>query len=353
MIAANITEDHVRAATAVYQELAAAGGIRFGIVSGSHAFGLGHGTSDVDFYVMAADDTPIEGRFYMRDGLPVQVNPVTPGELNDAIAWGADDTEFTSTNRTMLDVSDDVCKLAIRLSRGHLVHADEQGRELLGRFDHAVMRRRIIARASRDCAVHLEDVAGALEAGDRNTAYTAVRIAVTHACEAALAACDDLYVGQKFLLRRLERVPVLRGARRRISAALDIPDGTVPPIRSLVDDDLATVERVIRDRAHLAAYLTAHAGMGWQDVVTSLPALILGRRGPLRDPYFTLLRFHDGIGLVGPDKAFRVSADAARLWLSLDGTRTIGEIGDPGDPRVRGVLQLLKIGAAASPPPLS
>src|SRR5262245_48619631 len=235
--AAHITEDHITAATKVYTELSQTSPLHFGIISGSHAFGLGHGTSDVDFYVMAADSRTIEGRFHLRNGLPVQVNPVTAQELDEALAWGADDKEFTSSNRGMLDVSEDVCKLAVRLSRGHLVYADDTGRDLLSRFDNAVMRRRVIARGARDCGVHLEDVAGALDAGDRNTAFAAARIAVTHACEAVVAACDDLYVGSKFLLRRLERIPALREVRPQILAALDIPTGGPPRLTSLHDAD--------------------------------------------------------------------------------------------------------------------
>lgn len=336
-----ITEEHIKAATAVYHDLAAAVGVRFAIISGSHAFGLGHGTSDVDFYVMAAGGTPLQGRFSVRDGLPVQVNPVTEDELAVALAWGADDSEFTSANRAMLEVPDDVCKLAIRLGHGHVVHADEDGRELLGRFDPAVMRRRLIVREARECGVLLEDVAGALAVGDRNTAFAAARIAVSHGCEAAMAACGDIYLGRKFLLRRLARIPALAEIRPQITAALDVP-GAPPPLKSLVDENFAAV---IRERARLAGYLAAIASLGWCEP-PAFPAMASGDRGPLRDPYFTLLRFHDGIGLAGPDTSYRVSADAARLWLSLDGRRTLDEIGAPGDPAVRGAAQLIRIGAA-------
>jgi hypothetical protein len=348
--AEHLTEDHIKAATALYHELADAQGICFGIVSGSHAFGLGHATSDVDFYVMATDDGPLESRFYLREGFPVQVNVVTKEKLDRALAWGGDDSEFTTANRTMLDVQDDVRKLAIRLSRGHVVHADDAGRALLARFDPAVMRRRVIARQARDCGSHLEDVAGALAARDRNTAFTAARVAVTHACEAALAGCDDIYVGAKFLLRRLARVPALRDVLGQIREALDVPTGATPRINSLADDDFAVVERVLRERARLAAYLTAHTTLeGWESVLTAFPAMVTGDRGPLRDPFFTLLRFGDGIGLAGPDKSFRVSPDAGRLWLSLDGTRRTNEVGaGEDDPRVRGVVQFVKIGATSA-----
>jgi hypothetical protein len=334
-----ITEEHIKAATAVYDDLAV--GVRFAVISGSHAFGLGHGTSDVDFYIMTADGTPLEGRFCVRDGLPVQVNPVTADELEAALAWGADDSEFTSANRAMLEVPDDVCKLAIRLGQGHVVYADPEGHALLSRFDPAVMRRRLVVREARECGVLLEDVAGALAVGDHNTAFLSARMAVSHGCEAAMAACGDIYVGRKFLLRRLNRIPALAAIRPQITAALDIP-GWEPPLSSLVDDRFSSV---LRERALLGGYLAATASLGW-DESPKFPPMALGTLGPIRDPYFTLLRFHDGIGLAGPDKSYRVSADAARLWLSLDGRRRPDLFGEPDSPAARGVAQLITIGAA-------
>lgn len=345
-----LTTQHIKAATTLFDELAVDHEIRFALVSGSQAFGLGHGTSDVDLYAMAVGDKPLESRFYVREGLPVQVNVVTQDKLDRALEWGADDGEFTTANRAMLDVQDDVRKLAIRLSRGHLVYATDEGRAILGQFNRAVMRRRVIARQSRDCAIHLEDITGGLAAGDRSTAFWAARIALVHACEAALAGCDDIYVGRKFLLRRLSRAPELKDVLRPIHRALDVPDGGEPELVSLEGSAQPDFERVIRQRARLAAYLSGYTALvGWDELLTGLPAMVHGDRGPVRDPYFTILRFGDGIGLAGPDKAYRVSPDAARLWLSLDGTRTAEEFGDgPEDARVRGVAQLLKIGAAVA-----
>jgi hypothetical protein len=156
-----------------------------------------------------------------------------------------------------------------------------------------------------------------------------------------MAACGDLYLGRKFLLRRLERIPALASIRPQITAALDLP-GT-SSLTSLGDERLPAV---LRHRSLLAGYLAATASLGWDEPPTFEP-MAVGDAGPVRDPYFTLLRFHDGIGLAGPDRSYRVSADAARLWLSLDGRRTLDGFGGPDEPAARGVAQLIKIGAAA------
>ncbi|MFC7817169.1 hypothetical protein ACFUTR_21305 [Streptomyces sp. NPDC057367] len=341
-----LTDEHIRAAHEVYQDLSKQHEISIALVSGSLAFGLGHGTSDVDFYVRTVGDTPLEDRVHLRRGYAVQINPITDEKLAKAIEWAGDDSEFTSTNRRMLEVQDDVRKFAIRLTRGHVVHTDDEGRGLLDQLSVDVIRRRVIARQARDTGIHLEDATGALAAGDHDTAYWATRIALTHAIEAALAASDDLYVGRKFLLRRLKRVKALSDVQPQLLGALDVPWADAPA--GLEESEEA--ERfgaAIQERTRLAAYVASAAVLdGWNESMSALAPPRTGTVGPIRDPFHCLMRFGDGIALTGPDKGFRVGEEAARLWFSLDGSRSLDDIGELGSSMRDGVAKLVEIGAA-------
>ncbi|HVK20222.1 MAG TPA: hypothetical protein VM677_02565 [Actinokineospora sp.] len=339
----DITEAHIAAANELLDELSRRYEFSIALISGSLAFGLGHGTSDVDLYVRTVGDEPIEDRPYRRGGYSVQVNVITGAKLAEAVSWAGDDSEFTSTNRHMLGVQENVRKFAIRLTRGHVLHLDDEGRAILERLDVNVIRRRQIARQANVTGIHLEDVAGALTSGDIDTAFCAARIALAHACEGALAACDDLYVGPKFLFRRLRRAHQLRQVLPQLLTQFNVPWAADPVVVSDEDSVVAAIET----QARLASYITSHAVLdGWDGKLEPLAPMRLGTAGPVRDAYHCLMRFGDGIALTGPDKGYRVSADAARLWLSLDGTRTVSEIGpDDQHPAVSGIRQLHKLGA--------
>ncbi|MGH8791778.1 MAG: hypothetical protein ACRDXX_03930 [Stackebrandtia sp.] len=337
-----LTEAHIDAARTVYKKLAVDHDIRLAVVSGSLAFGLGHGVSDVDFYVMTGSGPSIGSRVFMQDGYPVQVNRVTPSRLDDAVRWAAGTDDFTTSNRSAAAVPDGTRKLAIRLTKGEVLHLDADCSRQLSQLSDEAIRRRVIAAEALQVSRRLEDTYGTLLCGDKDTAVMASRMALTHACEALLAACGDFYVGPVFLLRRLKRTSQLEELLPRIQAGLDIPGAGAST------DDAADLAEVIKERARLASYLNAVAAVhGWDDVLTQAPGFQIAESGPIRDPFHTVLRFGDGIGLAGPDRGFKVSEGAARLWLSLDGRRHIDAIdSDSGQSLRDGVRRLVDIGAA-------
>lgn len=347
-----LTEAQLTAATTVYQKLAAEHPIAVALISGSQAFGLGHGTSDIDLHVMPVGDAPIESRVHMTDGHPIQVNVFREEMLQRVLDWAADDSEYTSRNRGQADVQDDVRKLAIRLSRGHVLYVDDERKQALARIDLTVIKRRIVAREARAISSLLEDIVGALAINDRDTALWAARLALGHAGEAALAAAGDIYFGPKFLLRRLKRTAALADITPQLLNALDLADddGNGPrraPYR-LANDEF---NALVRWRAALVSYVISKAVLiGWFGELTELAPMTLAQAGPVRDPFHSLIPYSDGLGLAGPDRGFRVSRDAAALWLSLDGTRSQADLQAHPDPAVaQGVAQLVRIGAAAVP----
>jgi len=342
----SFTAQHIAAATDLYQELAKEHELRLVVLSGSLAFGLGHGTSDVDLHMLAGSGGGPEARFHLRRDLPVQINLVSPAKFTAAVEWAASDAGLTSADRSSLNLPEDVRMLAIRLARGHVLHADNECAQALGRLNEDVIRRRQAARHALRVNNYQEDVAGALLSGDQDTAYTATRIALAHGCEALLAAFGDPYIGDKFLLRRLRRVTAIRPLLPEIFRGLDIPPVSPDLSQPLADVGDKQFAQLLHSRLRLAAFMGSHAVLdGWDTPMTSLPSYALDTGGPLRDPYFTVIRFSDGIGLAGPDKGYRVSAEAARLWLSLDGRKPLDSNGPDDDPITRGTRQLIQLGA--------
>ncbi|NUP15824.1 MAG: hypothetical protein HOZ81_06960 [Streptomyces sp.] len=333
----SLNDLHLSLARGVHEELAAAHDLAFTVVSGSLAFGLGHGTSDIDLYAMTADGTPLDYRVRAGGSVPVQVNAVTPESLALAVRWAASDADYTAGDRSTFTVQENIRKLAIRLNGGVVLHADDRHRALLGSLSGDVIRRRVVAGEGVVVGSYLEDVSGAVASDDLDTAFLSARLALTHACEAILAATGDLYVGPKFLTRRLRRNTYLDKLLDPILEGLDLV-----PYRSPAGE---SVEERCRARAALASYLCAKASLdGWEFPLMEIEPFEQGREGPRRDPFFTLLRFGDGIGLAGPDKGFKVSPDAARLWLGLDGTRSSRSVTD--EAVANGIKKLIAAGAA-------
>lgn len=76
----------------------------------------------------------------------------------------------------------------------------------------------------------------------------------------------------------------------------------------------------------MASHLVARALLdGWDAPLTAVAPPRRHRGGPVRSPYFGLMRFVDGFALAGPNVGFELSLEAARLWSELDGS-TVGEV---------------------------
>lgn len=343
----NLTAEHIAAARTVLSELSSEHSIRLALVSGSLAFGLGHGSSDIDLYVMAHDESKLVGGIYNQDGYEVQINVLTTNGLRVATEWARGSGSNRSTDRRAERVDIRVRKLAARLMRGELLHADDDIREELSRIDRDSMRRQWLSVESLTVCRLMEDANGALAANDLDTAFLATRVAVEHACEAALAACDDMYIGSKFLMRRLSRTTQLRPLVAAARSALDMPSDDAFLTRR--SNDARTYAEEVVMRAGLASHvLSASMLLGWERPVTEgFPPYHSYVEGPSRDPFHTINRFSDGIGLAGPDRGFKLSESAAWLWFNLDGQRTWDEIETNMSPsEVRGVKKFIEIGAA-------
>jgi hypothetical protein len=313
-----ISEAQLRAAARVLDgPLGGPARVALAFIGGSLAVGLGHATSDLDLYVVG-DGLPDAERTWTQDGVPVQVNPLD-AEKARWLAAMASGFRITAADRAQLAADVKTFSALVRLATGRrLLTSPAWARDLAALSRNAV-RQLLMARYASLFSVYAEDVAGALASGDLLTAVGASGLALEAACEAALAAADDVYLGPKFLFRRLARTAATAPwCDRAWRLTHD----------SLRAADPEAVRTVVTERLRDGGFLLSRALLdGWAEPLTRVPAPrgpAPGPAGPRRNPYFAPLRFADGWVLPGPDGGYRTSAGLIRLWSYLDGRPQAG-----------------------------
>ncbi|HEX6339768.1 nucleotidyltransferase domain-containing protein [Umezawaea sp.] len=293
------------------------------VLSGSRAAGLGHAESDLDVYVLLPDEEtrtafrahlPPSAELEERYGVRIDVNPLTVPQVRgfgERLAGFpvriADRRDLWATQYEYYDWS-----RTIRLVIGERVFATAAGHDLLAGLDRTVLRRWLMAMWSARQTSLLEDASGAVRTGDHLTALAAAEATLRCALEVALVGLDDLYLGDKFLWRRMANHPDLAGL--------------------LDDGDLFGLggrdpETVVRHRLWLAGHLSATTLLSaWSAPVRAVPAPAVPDGGPRRSPYRTLLRLADGFVLGGLDDGVVITEETARRWCALDGRPWHGEV---------------------------
>ncbi|MDC7122538.1 hypothetical protein OMK64_13435 [Cellulomonas fimi] len=306
--------EHLDAARSVLDSVFADRWPRLVFVSGSLAAGLGHAWSDVDVYVV--DDTgDIESRAYRRGPHTVQINLMTPAAAAAAVSTC---TAFVarSDDRTQLEQTEDAVRVAVRLAIAEILH-DADGVVPPVHQRRTAARRLLLGRHALMVGSYSEDVLGALTSRDPWTALRSSELALEHGIEAHLTAHDDLYVGPKFLYRRLARTA---GVGAGVTAAWDLL------ARGGVPTSPGDVTHVAVRRLRTATLLMADAILTGFDEPSS--STLDGTTTDVEpgtlvtSPWFCPIRFSNGWGLAGPDRGFRVSGPVVRIWSAFDGSST-------------------------------
>lgn len=345
-----LDDQHLASARSVLDEELPGAALAF--VSGSLAAGLGHAYSDIDVYV--SDDRLTEPLVRRRDGSSVQLTPMSPGTL-DATLRTCRGFVATARDRWQVEQTEDELRVALRLAIGTvLVDAGGVVPDVATR--RTALRQVLLCRYAGLVSSLAEDVAGALAFGDVRTAQRCSSVALDHAVEALLTATDDLYLGRKFLYRRLERSDVLAPVLPELWRLLREPD---------LDAPAQEVRELSILRTRVAAHALAVAQRdGWEQPLRGPVRLWspAGEDGPWPSPWVVAVRYQDAWGLVAPDDGFRVSPGVVSIWSSLRGTdaATLRDDLLRVDPAFadvapldldRTVGELLEIGAAVRPGP--
>jgi len=301
----SFTQAQVDAAKGVLAQL---DGAELAFLGGSLAVGLGHAMSDIDLYVVG-DGLPDRELTYQHDGTWVHVNPLPAGKVAELVAL-ATGYRATGMDRSQLAADVKTLNALVRLVTGWRVLASPEWVARLEMLSRDTVRKILAARHANVFAAYAEDACGALRSGDLFTAATASQLALDAACEATLAAAGDLYLGPKFLFRRLARTPATAPWRDHLWRLTHRDLDSDGAIRTAVDERL-------RAGSQLLAWCAVD---GWDQPLASLPALRqAGSQGPRRSGYFAPIRFVDGWAMIGPEDGYEVSEQIVRLWRRLDG----------------------------------
>lgn len=288
-------------------------------LGGSFAVGLGHGSSDIDVYVLVRDRSPRPARSRKMGEFRVEVKEVAIEELRELVAVSS---RFyaTSTDRSQVSMSRGCLKQLIDFCVGE----DLQSCEYLARARRDISiqaLRQILMSGNAIVAANLaDDAGGAAEFGDWVTALECSGMAVRAAAEVVLAAVGDVYVPGKFVFRRLARDERTEWIAAEAWRLVHLITGRDADRRISWQSILAA--RLLFANS-VVSYCLLHAWDGpLASVATKQLASWTVRRnasGPWRSPYFGMLRYSDGIGLSGPLESVNADHFAARVWSLLDG----------------------------------
>ncbi len=322
---AYLTGAHLAAARAVLDRVVGRDKTLLAYVSGSLAAGLGHGKSDVDLYVAAAGDPP-EDCAYRETGVIVQVNPLTPAGLEQIAATCAAYSD-TAGSRPQMTQSETALQRAVRWAIGTVLAGGADGGQdgetggaaLPGQeASRTVMRRVLMNRHAYLIGSMAEDTLGALEISDALTALHTSVLCVESAIECALAGTGDLYVGPKFLFRRLARSAALR----------EVADCAWELLRQPAAPALEEAAGLAVRRLLFCSHLVSRAMLdGWDAPAPRIPAFADRRAagGPVRSPWVHPVRYADTWGMAGPQSGYRTTGAMVMLWHALDG-RGLAEV---------------------------
>lgn len=305
-----LADYHLSAARKVLDQVIGLANTRLAFVGGSLAAGLGHGMSDVDLYVAQVDGVPA-ARGYRQDGFMVQVNPVSAEQLAHIAQTCAGYCD-TPARRLQTRMTDAELEPPLRYAIGTILV--DKGNCLPSAQDSTqAIRRILMIRNAYWLSSFAEDALGALQTKDVLTALQASLMVTEFALECALAGAGDVYLGRKFQLRRLARVPALRDVRSAVWTYLRQPD---------VPADFDETAEFVLGRMLFASHLVSCALLdGWDVPLGLLPAFTdhSAEGGPIRSPWVTPVRFSDSWGMSGPDTGYQATAAMIRLWYYLDG----------------------------------
>ncbi len=293
------------------------------LATGSPAVGLGHARSDLDLFLVF-DTKEAQAGFssYPRQfqGTTVDIRLLTVADLEQQLHLMRSREAVVPLDRSLFSVGNLLAwALLTRLASATVLEATPEARTLLASLDRGTVRRSLMVLHALHLGSYVEDAEGCLESGDLATAVSAAEDALRSAIEIALAALGDVYVGPKYLRRRMARNPSL-------AVLLDEHGERMlgQPAASCSDDE---VRQLVLWRLGLAGHLTGQSLLtAWDDVAATLPPFYARCDGPVRSPYLMPIRWPGGHGLMtGVTVPQDLSADDALLWNLLDG-RAIDEV---------------------------
>ncbi|MEU7615283.1 hypothetical protein AB0M91_04025 [Micromonospora rifamycinica] len=294
----------------VAARLAARPGVTTVFLTGGMTVGLGNRTSDVDVYLVGPDVEA--GREQVFAGpVRIDVHRLSTRALQAAVRRVVGATLRSDDGADVVGERD--VTTALRLHLGEVVRdgGADALRETLGAHE-ATLRRLLITRWLDLAHYGQEDLAGLVDApDDGDSAVMTARLLLRTAGKALAAACGDLFPGEKWVWRQLDR-----------SAPAGFPHDHFRHL--LRADPLAAGPDAVRLadlRRFAQTCLAATATLGWHGVPLAHQPRWRGGDGPLRRlPELSVRAYRDGVVLTSPEsRRVRLSHEAALVWALCDG----------------------------------
>lgn len=294
------------------------GSILAAYLGGSLAVGLGSAMSDVDIYAITAEGSSIRAGDLRSAGRRVNFIPIHRQRFADLVARGSE-----YVRRRQFDISSGSFELLVRLHTGVPLVLHEEIERDRQRISAQVVRQMLTTRYALLVGDHAEDCCGAVRIRDWSTALYSSGQALRLACQVMLAGSGDLYVSGKFLLRQLAGRAPTADLAKEVWTLLRDPgfDATEDEVRKIVEARMTSATSLIA----LAA-MTAWDGGLTAPVGGDLGRSVRDQQGPIRSPWYTLVRFSDAIGLRGEGRCFSLGAMAATVFACADGNG-LGDLG--------------------------
>jgi predicted nucleotidyltransferase len=278
-------------------------------LAGSLTAGLGSSRSDVDLFVIVPSTEQEAGLPQQRlhEGTRVDIELRTADELRELTRL-LGRFSATSSDFQQLFVPDHRVDAAVRLVLGRDIVSSPLLDEIRRDLPRAELRKTLIAQYCNRCLMFLEDLAGAVRDGDTGTAELVSYALMLRALQAFLAGCDDLYIGEKWTWRKMERSGL---GRRHMDAIWGLLHGAGSTLDALVPARIAMTQ----------ALLSAAQVDGWDEpLAAGWSAWGTARSGLCRAAEWLPIRLQDRTALMSIDYTeVLLGNDGVRLWGLADG----------------------------------
>ncbi|WP_412543010.1 hypothetical protein R8Z50_11155 [Longispora sp. K20-0274] len=203
------------------------------------------------------------------------------------------------------------------------------------------LRKLMIGRQVNMVGGNTEDTLGFLHDDDAQAALLISHELLVNALQAYLIGLDDLYLGNKWVLRKLRR-----------SAPANFPYSAVIELlcpREPVDPETLIARRIEFAQACVGAAITE----GWEHASSEEWTGWQGRTdGIRRDRGWLPMRITDAVLLTSAKTQVRLSPRLVRLWVAADGSRSRTDLvqfatalGISADNAEKGINKLFDLGA--------
>lgn len=279
--------------------------IEFVYITGSTAAGLANTTSDVDLIAVHHGSGVPQMEWSGKDATTYHLE-FLPLTVLESLLLRLEEIPFSSKEYSKVVSSQEICRRLSRLAIGIPVQGEYEFRRAQNRISSSALRQLFLAYCGSMAATFVRDTVGAIAVGDHLTAFESSNFALRWCGQMVLAGVGDIFLGEKWLLRRLlrsETLPELLAMDliNLIYASTSPLDGTAVPL----------IEKRLNAIGTLSSFCSIY---GWDSAISSFPDDLMHSNGSCRLETYSAIPFSDGVMLAGLSALVIPRVDAI-VWL--------------------------------------